>query len=134
MTDSEPTLSTSVAVLIDRLVERILPDTAKWSKNPSFLVRYGATFLGGLTWAGVMGLFVLPREGSLILNSVIFVDLTGSLWFSLSLLIVLLAIKFTILIGASVRRGTSLNYYLWGLAIPTVVVNILAFAHGVIFK
>ena len=134
MTDSESTLSTEVALLIKRLVDRILPDTEKWSKDPSARVRYGATFLGGLTWAGVIGLLVLSRLESLNPDNEILADPVVFLQVSVYLLTVLLAIKFTILIGVSVRHGTPLNYYLWGLSIPTLVVNILAFAYGAIFK
>ena len=50
----------------------------------------------------------------------------------LFLAIVVYLAMFSILIGASVRRGTSLNFYFWGLSVPVVVTNLLNFTFGVI--
>lgn len=50
-------------------------------------------------------------------------------WFLL-LLLLLLAVGglFVVLIGKSVRRGTPLTFFLWGLSVPTLALSILKFA------
>ena len=50
----------------------------------------------------------------------------------LLVIIVMYSTMFSILIGASVRRGTALNFYFWGLSVPVVVTNLLNFTFGVI--
>ncbi len=123
---SNLTVKAELAQLINRLTDRIFPDTSEWSDNPSPLVRYGAAFLGTGTWAVVGGatLADLWQRPIPTPDSPIFVPYSSAL-LVLPPIGIAFAILYAVLIGASVRRGTPLNFYLWGLFVPILVTNAL---------
>ena len=118
-----------------RLMDRFLPDTSERSSKPSGRVRYGASFLGAATWGVMLLVYLLSKfvVKDTPDSAEVFSAYPDSDWvlFLLVIIVVYLAM-FSILIGASVRRGTALNFYLWGLSIPVVVTNLLNFTFGVI--
>lgn len=117
------------AVLIERLVDRFLPDTSAWSGKPALRVRYGVSAAGAFTSCVVL-LFWFVRFDPQILQFAPKLSTFALAPAGISALAILFTLLFASLIGGSVRRGTPLNYYLWGVAIPVLVTRILAFGIG----
>ena len=113
-------------LLISRLTNRFFPDLSEWEL--SLFVRYGLTLLGALTWATSAVLFLLGSGLGLGLGASNFERYWDLEWIIIFLSVTFLpSIFFSILIVTSFKRGTPLNFYLWGLAYPLVVTNLLKF-------
>ena len=118
-----PSWDAELARLINRLTDRLFPQpNDEPRQEASRLIRYGATALGASIWTSFLAL-------------VIFLYTARAFWavetdWALLLFLLLLAIctLFVLLIGQSVRRGTPLSFFFWGLSIPTLALSILKFA------
>lgn len=108
-----------LAKLISRFTDRIFPEPDDGPRREaSFWTRYGVTALGASVWTVLLAVVTVAYTAGAVLEWV------G--WF----LLLLLAIGglFMVLIGTSVRRGTPLTFFLWGLSVPTLALSILKFA------
>lgn len=130
-----------LAKLLARLTDRILPDTSAREKPAHWSVRYGITFIGAIIWSLtallVAFLFVVvpglrrlrPDQSQTFQDPFQYsIDYTVDWQFWIILVAFFSSVLFTILIAISVKRGTALSFFLWGLSVPTLAMTILKFA------
>ena len=118
----EPSRDAELAKLISRFTDRIFPEPDDGPRREaSRWTRYGVTALGASMWTALLAVVIIAYTAGAVWVQVE--------WFLL-LLLLLLAIGglFVVLIGKSVRRGTPLSFFLWGLSVPTLALSILKFA------
>lgn len=102
---------------LQRIVDYTTRPITEANGSVHWIVRYAMTFTGTSIWA-LIGAFVLALSGNAQ-----HLDLYG-----VGILAVPTSVLFTCLIATSIKRGTPLGFFLWGLSIPTFALSILKFA------
>ena len=129
-----------IAVMLRRIIDRVLPELRGGGKCAPALVRYGTTFLGTLFWFSVFGFLMLwfakaPDKStsdafaaSRIFGAADIADfIIGSPWHTLYLCI-LVCLIFTWLIGTTFRHGRPLTFFFCGLIYLSLAVSIVKYA------
>ena len=120
-----------------RSMDRFFPDpNEKTDPLPGF-VRCCASFLGAATWGVILLVYLVATPVITTTSGAtkIFLTYQDTPWAiswttSLFLATAVSSAMFSVLIGVSIKNGTLLNFYFWGLGITLVVTKLISFAFG----
>ena len=111
-----PRLSEELAKVVNRLMDRFLPEPVRPRDPGEKAALWLSTFIGALFWWGALVAYLLASSSEFVSSGNLLI-LTG--------LSLLACPVFTLLIMTSFDRGRPLTYFFLGLTVPTLSFRIL---------
>lgn len=116
---TDPGLGQALAKVVDRLMDRFLPDPVSPRDPGEKAALWFSAFIGTTFWGGALVLYLDS-------NSSEFVSPENLLAFMI--IYSMICLMFTLLIAVSFDRGRPLTYFFLGLAVPTLSFRMLRLA------
>ena len=116
---TDPGFSQALAKVVDRLMDRFLPELVPPRDLAEKLALWFSALIGTTFWGGALVLYLDSSSSE-------FVSPENFLTFMISCSMICLI--FTLLIARSFDRGRPLMFFFWGLIFPTLSFRILKLA------
>ena len=114
---SDSRLNQELASVVNRLMDRFLPEPVTPSGRGDSIALWFSAFLGTLVWAGGLIAYLMVAEVVSSGNFLVFAGLS-----------ILVGVLLMWLIARSFDRGRPLTFFFLGLIVPTLTVRILRVA------